>query len=264
MFSRHIQQTTLPIQNVSNNDPTGLASKISQLSPDGEITLTSGQVMRAVFWDSVDLQAWQPINYEPVREYPDQPLTINHPASPYDLNNVAYNAMLLTELSIFRIMDDVVSPLTRGRRPFMTATDRVDLALRHHRSQWVSESANVIDLTNATFWDYQPTSQTNMRRINSAVDYVQHRSEDLERRISDVTEQPQFPGSRLLHRSVDATQSGFWNLYGFAQRTVVQLLDETLIQSVENSTDRALNAARPMPAEIRVSRQQSPDAAARR
>lgn len=206
MFSRHIQQTPLPILTASASDENGLASKISQLSPDGNITLTSGQVMRAVFWDSVDLKAWQPVSYEPVSEYPDQPLTINHPASPYDLNNVAYNAVLFTELSVFRIMDDVISPLTRGRRPFMTTTDRVDSALRHHRSEWVSESANVIDLTNATFWDYQLTSQTNMHRIDSAVDYVQHRSQDIERKLAGVAEQPQLPGSRLLHGSVDATQ----------------------------------------------------------
>ena len=73
-----------------------------------------------------------------------------------------------------------------------------------------------------------------------------------------VAEQPQLPGSRLLHGSVDATQKGFWNLYGFGQRTLVQLLDETLIQSLENSTDRTLNAARPMPAEIRAARRPAP------
>lgn len=259
MFSQHIQRPPLRIQLASTDDADGLASKIAQLAPSGDITLTSGQVMRAVFWDSVDLKAWQPVSYEPVAEYPNQPLTINHPASPYDLNNVAYNAVLLTELSVFRILDDVISPLTRGRRPFITATDRIDLTLRHHRSEWVSEAANVIDLTNATFWDYQLTSQTNMRRIDSAVDYVQHRSQDLERKLSDVTEQPQLPGSRLLHGSVDTAQRGFWNLYGFGQRTLVQLLDETLIQSIENSTDRALNAVRPMPAEVRAGRHQSPD-----
>ena len=98
-----------------------------------------------------------------------------------------------------------------------------------------------------------------MRRIDSAVDYVQHRSQDIERKLADVTEQPPLPGSRLLHGSVDATQRGFWNLYGFGQRTLVQLLDETLIQNIENSTDRTLNAARPMPAEIRAARRQAPD-----
>lgn len=259
MFSKHIQQAPIPIQTASSDGANGLSSKIAQLSTNGEITLTSGQVMRAVFWDSVDLKAWQPVSYEPVSEYPDQPLTINHPASPYDLNNVAYNTLLFTELSVFRIMDDVISPLTRGRRPFMTATDRVDLALRHHRNEWVSESANIVDLTNATIWDYQLTSQTNMHRLDSAVDYVQHRSQNLERKIADVTEQPRLPGSRLFHGSIDVTQRGFWNLYGFGQRTLVQLLDETLIQSAENSTDRVLNAARPMPAEIRAARRQSPN-----
>ncbi len=252
MFSQHIQQSPFPVQLASADDTHGLSSKITARSPAGDITLTSGQVMRAVFWDSVDLKAWQPVSFQPVSEYPDQPLTINHPASPYDLNNVAYNALLFTELSVFRIMDDVISPLTRGRHPFMTATDRVDLALRHHRSEWVSESANVIDLTNATIWDYQITSQTNLRRINAAVDYVQRREQDIEENLADVTGQSQLPTSKLLHRSVDVTQLGFWNLYGFGQRTLVQLLDETLIQGIENSTDRALNATRPMPAEIRA------------
>ena len=254
MFSQHIRQSPFPIQLASSDNANGLSSKITARSPAGDITLTSGQVMRAVFWDSVDLKAWQPVSYQPVTEYPDQPLTINHPASQYDLNNVMYNALLFTELSVFRIMDDVVSPLTRGRHPFMTATDRVDLALRHHRSEWVSESANVVDLTNATIWDYQITSQTNLRRINAAVDYVQRREQDLEENLGDVTGQTQLPTSKLLHRSVDATQLGFWNLYGFGQRTLVQLLDETLIQGIENSTDRTLNATHPNPAEIRAVR----------
>jgi arylsulfatase A-like enzyme len=251
LFTQHARQLPLPILPASSDSSDGLPSKIASLSPAGELTLTSGQVMRAVFWDSVDLKAWQPVSYEPVAEYPDQPLTINHPASPYDLNNVVYNGLLFTELSLFRIMDDVISPLTRGRRPFTLATDRVDLALRHHRSEWVSESANVIDLTNATIWDYQITSQTNLRRINSAVDYVQRREQEWEARLSGVTEQPSLPTSKLLHRTVDTTQLGFWNLYGFAQRTLVQLLDEALINGIENSTDRALNATRPMPAEVR-------------
>ena len=254
MFSQHIRQSPFPIQLASSDNANGLSSNIADRSNSGDITLTSGQVMRAVFWDSVDLKAWQPVSYQPVSEYPDQPLTINHPASQYDLNNVMYNALLFTELSVFRIMDDVVSPLTRGRHPFMTATDRVDLALRHHRSEWVSESANVVDLTNATIWDYQVTSQTNLRRINAAVDYVQRREQDLEENLGDVTGQTQLPTSKLLHRSVDATQLGFWNLYGFGQRTLVQLLDETLIQGIENSTDRTLNATRPNPAEIRAVR----------
>lgn len=254
MFSQHIRQSMSSIQLASSDDTNGLTSKISARNPDGDIMLTSGQLMRAVFWDSVDLNAWQPVSYQPVPEYPDQPLTINHPASPYDLNNVVYNALLFTELSVFRIMDDVISPLTRGRHPFMTATDRVDLALRHSRSEWVSDSANVIDLTNTTIWDYKIASQTNLRRVNAAVDYVQRREQDLEENVANATGQSQLPTSKLLHRSVDATQLGFWNLYGFGQRTLVQLLDETLIQGIENSTDRALNAARPMPAEIRAAR----------
>jgi arylsulfatase A-like enzyme len=254
LFSQHIQKSPFPIQLASADDTDGLSSKIAARSAAGDVTLTSGQIMRAVFWDSVDLKAWQPVSYQPVPEYPDQPLTINHPASPYDLNNVAYNALLFTELSTFRIMDDVISPLTRGRHPFTTATDRVDLALRHHRSEWVSESANVVDLTNTAIWDYQITSQTNLRRINSAVDYVQRREQELEESLGEITGQSQLPTSKLFHRSVDATQLGFWNLYGFGQRTLVQLLDETLIQGIENSTDRTLNAARPMPAEIRATR----------
>lgn len=113
---------------------------------------------------------------------------------------------------------------------------------------------NVVDLTNTAIWDYQITSQTNLRRINSAVDYVQRREQELEESLGEITGQSQLPTSKLFHRSVDATQLGFWNLYGFGQRTLVQLLDETLIQGIENSTDRTLNAARPMPAEIRATR----------
>jgi len=242
------------ILQASHTSDAEMPVEVERQNPAGDLTLTSGQVMKAVYWDSVDLNAWQPVSYEPVPEYPFQPLTINHPGSPYDLNNVVYNGLLLTELSIFRIMDDVVSPLTRGRRPFMTATDQVDLALRHSRHEWVSESANVIDLTNATIWDYQLTSQTNMRRINAAVDYVQSRGKDVEQEVAGATGRESLPGLSLLNRSVDTTQYGFWSLYGFGQRTLVQFLDETLIQGIENGTDRTLNAVRPMPAEIPAKR----------
>ena len=136
----------------------------------------------------------------------------------------------------------------------MTATDEIDLALRHSRNEWVSDSANVIDLTNVTVWDYQLTSQTNLRRINSAVDYVQHRGQELEQGIASATGRQSLPGVRMLNRSVDATQYGFWSVYGFGQRTLVQILDEALIQGIEDSTDRTLNAVRPMPAEIPAKR----------
>ena len=83
---------------------------------------------------------------------------------------------------------------------------------------------------------------------------MQNRSEDIEHGIAGSAGRQSLPGIRLLNRSVDATQYSFWSLYGFGQRTLVQLLDETLIQGIENSTDRTLNAVRPMPAEIPAKR----------
>ncbi len=245
-FSRGL----FPRQTARSLSPTETA----KLGPTGDITLTSGQVLKAVYWDSVDLKAWQPVSYEPVPEYPHQPLTINHPASPFDLNNVTYNVLLFTELSIFRILDDVISPLSFGRHPIMSAADQVDLALRHSHNEWISESANVFDLTNANLSDYQFASQTNLRRMDAAVDYVQRREQSLEEEIANATGQHHLPGSKLVHGTIDMTQYGFWSVYGFGQRLFMQVLDETLIQGIENSTDRALNAAHPMPAEVIVPR----------
>jgi len=235
-LSQQVLQSTSAVE-------SGLPPEVAQQDRAGDLTLTSGQVMKAVYWDSVDLQAWQPVSYEPVPEYPFQPLTINHPGSPYDLNNIAYNTLMFAELSIFRIMDDVISPLTRGRTPFTTATDRVDLALRHHRNEWVSDSANVIDLTNATTWDDQ-------RQRDVAAGFVQHRSQNVEDEFAGATRRRTLSGIPLLSRSIGATQYGISCLYGFSQRTFVQVIDETLIQGIENSADRALNAAMPMPAEV--------------
>ncbi len=251
LFTQRILQTSLVGE-------SPLPGEVTPLGGNGDLQLTSGQIMKAIYWDTVDLNAWQPVSYQPVAEYPFQPLTVNHPASPYDLNNVAYNTMLFTELSLFRVLDDVVSPLTRGRTPFMTATDRVDSAIRRHREEWVSEGANVFDLTNASIWDYQITSQTNMRRMNAAVDYVQRRGQDIELELADATGQRRLLGTAAMHAAIDATQIGFWNCYGYAQRVLVQALDETIIQGIENSTDRALNATRPMPAEIRPASHNAP------
>jgi hypothetical protein len=247
VLSRQILQSSLASEST-------MPPEVKLLSSNGDLTLTSGQVMKAVYWDAVDLQAWQPVTYQPVPDYPFQPLTINHPGSPYDLHNVAYNTLLFTELSLFRIMDDVISPLTRGRSPFTTATDRVDLTLRHHRSEWVSESSNVIDLTNATIWDYRLTSQNSPHHVDSAVGGNQRQGQVFRDQLADVLDQPSVPGLGLLSRSIDTTRYAIWGLYGFGQRNLIQLVDETLIQSLENTTDRVINAVKPMPAEVRVPR----------
>ena len=87
--------------------------------------------------------------------------------------------------------------------------------------------------------------------MNTAVDYVQRRELDSEESVAQANGKPPSAGRRIRRGPFDSTQLGFWNAYGFGQRSLVQLLDESLIQGIENSTDRGLNAVRPMPAEIR-------------
>ena len=51
---------------------------------------------------------------------------------------------------------------------------------------------------------------------------------------------------------MDLTQAGFWELWRYTQRIIVQVLDETILNGIEDNADRTMNSLRAKPAEIVV------------
>ncbi len=234
-------------------------------SPE-EISTVSAQ---PVYWQDVDLQAWPALHYHPLAEYEHLPYTINQPASPFDMNNIAYNLLSLTDVNIFSLFDDVISPLSGGRDGKFAVTravERVDERARHSSRHRIAEAAEAVDATQITVGDYSLSSLGNMKRIDGTVDWVQRRTAEAGRRVAKPIGRESLPGARFTHAAVDGVQVGFWEIYRFAQRVVVEVLDETLLNGLENNTDKAINRFRQQPAEVVVppeSRTQSSGSALR-
>lgn len=212
----------------------------------------TARVSQPVYWQDVDLQAWKSLNYAPVTAYAQQPRTINHPSSPYDLNNMAYNVLSVGELSVFRLFDDVLSPLTDGTQPIAAKIDEVDQRVRRSRKHWVVEGAQALNIPEATVGDYSFTSLGNLKRVDGVIDWAQERTQNLDAKISAPAGRTHTPGSRTIHKAIDSSQLAFWEVYRFAQRVAIEILDETLLSGIENGTDKMLNAFNRLPDEVIV------------
>jgi hypothetical protein len=110
----------------------------------------------------------------------------------------------------------------------------------------------VADVPGLVWWDYNLTSVGNLKRADRAVDWAQERNKSLHRKFADDAGRSPVPGHHLLHGMVDCTQEGFWDVYRFSQRLLVQVLDETVLNCLENSVDRAINKFDQLPAEVIV------------
>ncbi len=102
------------------------------------------------------------------------------------------------------------------------------------------------DAPGLAVWDYNLTSIGNLKRADRAVDWMQARNKNLHAKFS----RPARSGHGLGHGIVDATQAGFWETYRFAQRILVQVLDETVLNSLENGVDRTMNTFHQLPSEV--------------
>lgn len=206
---------------------------------------------QAVYWKDVDLQAWKPINYTPLKPYEHLPITVNHPGSPFDLNNVMYNALTVTELNVLRLFDDVVSPVSGNRLPKMAqVAEDADQRARNGWSNWFGEALETVDLPGLSLADYSWSSLGNLKRVDRAIDWMQNRGKETDHLIAKKVGRDNIPGSRQVNSSVDNTQETVWDLYRYVQRVVVQALDETILNGIENSADRSINYFRQLPAEV--------------
>ena len=205
-----------------------------------------------MYWQDVDLRAWQSLKYQPMNQYQHMPISINRPDSAFDLNNAIYNVVSIGDLSVFRVFDDVLFPLTDRKRFLTQAVDRADDRGRRSRHKWVSEGATAVNVPELSVGDYSATSLGNLRRANGVIDWFQQRGKELDRKLAGPIGRTQLPTTRVVHKTIDTAQDGFWEVYRFAQRVVIEVLDEMILNGIENGTDRAINGFRRLPAEVIV------------
>lgn len=208
-----------------------------------------------VYWSDVDLGAWQPLKYTALEPYEHLPISINRPSSPLDLNNLVYNALSIPDINVIRVFDDVLAPLSPGERPIIRSVERTDHFVRNRAPRWIGEAVEVLDLPGMSLGDYSLTSLGNLKRADRAIDWVQNRGLELDRGLAKRMGQSHLPGSEPVHWTLDAAQLSIWEVYRLAQRVAVQVVDETLINSIENGADRTINRFRQMPAEVIVKEQ---------
>jgi hypothetical protein len=241
---------------------------------------------RAMYWNDFDLRAWQPLSYTPSPEYAHMPLSINQPGSGWDINNITYNAISIGDWSVFRLIDDVLSPVNPGsrskrKRPvvepanepsvaqsrrrfgmdgvekarvpgFSVTVDSVDRRAAHSRRPWVGDGVRALNVPQVTLSDYSPASVGNMKRVDQVVDWLQERGTRLDDKLATRTHHRTVLGAPATNSVIDSVQKGFWEVYRFASRTGVLLLDEILINGIENGVDSTINVFRATPAEVIV------------
>ncbi|MEZ6048117.1 MAG: alkaline phosphatase family protein [Planctomycetaceae bacterium] len=246
----------IPLRQIYNNG-TSAAPVLQQASTQPPRSFPVPAYQQPLYWEQLNLNAWNGLNYVEKKPYPYLPVSINKPASRFDLNNMAYNLIAISEWNVLKLFDDIISPLSSQKVQVLNSVERFDQNVRSGQSDWVSDGVHAIDIPMTSIGDYSLTSLGNMQRINRAVDWVQHQGLSLDQMLASQVGRDQLPGTQLLHTGIDGTQYGVWEVYRFGQRIVVQVLDENLLNGMENSTDRAVNAFRKVPAEVVLSPQQS-------
>lgn len=213
-------------------------------------TEESATTDQPVHWRDVDLQAWNELEYLPVAEFDRQPISINRPSSPWDINNIAYNAITVGDWSVFRLVDDAIAPGSKRKKRMATAVDKVDRKGRNSHRGWVAEGTHALNIPEVALGDYSITSSGNMQRADKVVDWIQNRGTRLDKKLAEPVGRDSVLGVPKVNAVVDGVQKGYWETYRFLKRVLVEVLDETVLNGIENTVDRTINAPRKTPAEV--------------
>lgn len=207
---------------------------------------------RPVFWNDVDLHAWQPLEYSPAPAYANQPRSINDASNPWDLNNIAYDAVAISDWNILRLMDDALSELVPRRTRLTETVESADAKARHNKQKWVAQGVGALNVSGVAVADYSFTSQGNLKRADETVNWLQARGERLDQKMAKPIGRTSVIGAPVANSAIDALQGSFWEVYRFAQRVLVEVLDETILNGIEDHVDSTINAYRATPAETIV------------
>ncbi|MFN0196975.1 MAG: alkaline phosphatase family protein [Planctomycetaceae bacterium] len=243
---------SLPLATVPDELADSLTIEGLPFPDDRTVAYTIDPVVtRSVYWDELEIKTETDAVYTPTEEYRHLPGSINDADSPWDLNNMAYNLISIPDWNLYRMFDDVISPIS-GRKDFLVQhVESLDLNARTAAPEWVADGLNSLAVGDVTLNDYNITSQGNLARIDRTIDWVQGRSLALDETIADSLEMDVNPVSKGVHKGIDLTQYAFWDVYRFTQRIVIKLVDETLLNGAEDQTDEAMNSW-DLPAERQV------------
>lgn len=208
--------------------------------------------IQPIHWYEVDLDAWHPLVYRPIEAYEHMPRSVNRPGSFFDLNNIAYNALSVADLSVLRIVEDAIEPLAPGDQRLTEAFDAAEQRLRDTPLEPLAGVAHVLDVPGVALADYSATSQGNLKRYDRAIDWLQQQSRAIDQGVAARVGRKHLPGSPVAHASIDNVQWLFWQAYGTVQGLFYRVLDVTILNTLENGTDRAINTLHGLPAEIVV------------
>jgi hypothetical protein len=203
---------------------------------------------RPMYWRDFDLRAWRPLIYTPIEVYGHAPISINDPNNGWDLNNIAYDAMAIGDWSVFRLVDDLLSPLTPGRTKVDRTIQRAERRVSHNRHSWVGDGVQALNVPEVSLSDYSFTSVGNLRRV----DWLQERGTRLDDKLAAKTRHRTVIGAPVANTVIDTVQGSAWELYKFAQRVMVVVLDEVVLNGIENGVDATINTFRKTPAEVIV------------
>jgi arylsulfatase A-like enzyme len=213
---------------------------------------------RPLYWDDVDLKAWKKLDPALRPVYEHRPLTVVHPYSPFDIHNVAYDLLSVSDFNLLRFFDDALSPFDNGRPIVTQSFEWVGGQFRHSSIPAIGDAADALDVTTTTIGDYTFTSAGNMKRIDGTIDWLQHRLNAVDGAVARQFGAEQSPGVMAVNKAVDGVQWWFWDVYRFSQRVTGEWIDEGVLNSIESSTDRTLNQSRLQPAQIIVDPSQLP------
>ena len=239
-----------PLRNIFESRPCA-DSLVTPTSATGSMPPQARLTPR--YWRDVDLQAWQSLDYQPVEVYSGLPRSINDANNPWDLNNLAYNAMSIGDWSVFRLADDAASALTPKPTQLTPRLERVEQGLPQKTPRpWMGAGVQALDIPGLALSDYSMTSGGNMSRANNTLDWLQGRGESIDQRLATRVNAPTVTGIPVLNRGIDGVQNAFWDVYRFGQRVAVELLDEVVLNGIENNIDNLRNTGRNIPAEVLV------------
>lgn len=218
-----------------------------------ETGLVSATERESVYWNDIDLNAWDDLDYKPLNEFENALFSVNKPESSMDVNNIAYNIFGIGNLNAFRLVDDVLFPFSE-KKPVTSFVETIDSKSRRSSNPVIAQTAQALNVPNLVVSDYSFTSLGNLKRIDRSIDWVQQRTKEVDSKMAGLFGKEETPPAHIVHKSIDVTQASFWEVYRFGQRVVVQVLDETILNSLENQTDKSVNYFSKLPEEVQVKR----------
>jgi len=130
----------------------------------------SGKTQRSIvtmplLWQDIELGGESPIVYAPRQEYPVQPRSVNRPGSFWDINNIVYNTLGLSETSVNRVIGDAARLAGIRFRPLRST-------YRWANDEFKREHVDTpnLQLNKVSLGDYSWYSTGNLQRLNNSVD----------------------------------------------------------------------------------------------